>query len=227
MPNVRPTKLSATVMIAEDAAPDGGMRACGITDLDRLQLSLIARVAERPRDPDVRSALSELIGAENLVSGDGDESASGCSADITVDFGQIGNSFTFCKRGWWGPEARNRWSMGGQSEMLIKDLDKSRDHHVTINVVPFLAAPALVRQRITLRINKIVVAHFSVSRVSELELFVPAEVLKLNPVTFFSFSCPDHASPAHLKLNGDTRDIAFLFSRMVVRSIGSSFATET
>jgi hypothetical protein len=107
--------------------------------------------------------------------------------------------------------------MGGQSEMLIKDLDRNRDYHVTINVVPFLAAPALVRQRIILRINKIVVAHFSVSRVSELELFVPAEVLRLNPVTFFSLSCPDHASPAQLKLNGDSRDIAFLFSRMIIR----------
>jgi hypothetical protein len=100
--------------------------------------------------------------------------------------------------------------------MLVKNLDDTQDCRIVVDLVPFLAAPAVVRQRMVLQINHVVVGYFSVGRISQIECFVPAEILQLKPITSLLFSCPDHASPAQLNINGDGRDMAFSFSRLVI-----------
>ncbi len=78
--------------------------------------------------------------------------------ELTIDFGETGNSRDFVLDGWGTPEPGHSWTLGHFSRLRLPIACPGEPHVLVLDVVPFTHPPQLPAQRVTIGIDTTLLA---------------------------------------------------------------------
>ncbi len=133
--------------------------------------------------------------------------ASDC--DLTINFASGGNSLAYLGGGWARSETGFTWGIGAESHLVLPRLESAEDAILTLDVVPFVHAPGLPSQRLTVSVNDTVVGSAALSRPTLLGYRVPASLARRSERVLVTLRHPDAARPKDVNGAGDDRPLAF------------------
>ena len=173
-------------LAAEPAHPDLRAIAAGL-------LSGLAAKATPPAAPDAAIADFVVKGA------------------FAIDFTAAGNSAAHRVSGWSGQEGERVWSVGESSVLALPPLDPATDWNLEIHASPLIHPPALLAQRLTVRLDAAVLLEESLTDTAILRILLPKELLAARRPLRLVIEHPDYATPREIGMNMDARPLAVSF----------------
>ena len=147
----------------------------------------------------VQDGLAKAHNGDLLMATDG---------DLTINFASAGNSLAYLGGGWARSEADFTWGIGAESQLVLPRLEAADDTILTLDVVPFVHAPELPRQRLIVSVNDTVVGSTALSRPTLLGYRIPASARRAERV-LVTLRHPDAARPKEVDGTSDDRSLAF------------------
>jgi hypothetical protein len=138
---------------------------------------------------------------------------------IEIAFGQGGNDAFHLGAGWSGDEPGFRWTIGGRSEVWLNHPGSASDMILELDVSPFVVASSLPAQRFRVRLRDKLIADTALTGPCKLGFQVPASVLADAAPLRFVFDHPDARRPADFGNEGDGRQLAVCFRRLLLSPI--------
>ncbi len=138
---------------------------------------------------------------------------------IEIEFGEGGNDALHLGTGWSGDEPGFRWTIGGRSEVWLNHPGSMLDLILELDVSPFVAAPSLPEQRLRVRLHDTLIADTALTGPCKLGFRVPASALTASAPLRFIFDHPDARRPADFGNEGDLRQLAVCFRRLLLSPI--------
>jgi hypothetical protein len=139
----------------------------------------------------------------------------------TIQFGRNGNAEPFQLSGWSGPEDGFAWTIGAEAKVKLPPMTAAFGFWIEINLAPFLHAPAIPSQSLTLRLGG-AKATTQLAFVGTFAWYFPAEVANTGVLVL---EVPDHAKPSDVGVGGDTRDIAVQVRSIRILAVETSLPT--
>ena len=128
--------------------------------------------------------------------------------ELTIDFKAAGNSQSYLAGGWARAETDFTWMVGGESQILVR-LDPEADAYLLVlDVTPFLQAPDLPSQRLTVSANDSVVGASVLTRPSILAYKLPKALVDASRRTVITLQHPDATRPLEISDSRDDRTLA-------------------
>ena len=128
--------------------------------------------------------------------------------ELTIDFKAAGNSQSYLAGGWARAETDFTWMVGGESQILVR-LDPEADAYLLVlDVTPFLQAPDLPSQRLTVSANDFVVGASVLTRPSILAYKLPKALVDASRRTVITLQHPDATRPLEISDSRDDRTLA-------------------
>ena len=134
--------------------------------------------------------------------------------ELTINFGNSGNSLGYLGGGWARAEDQFTWMVGQESHILVHLGQEPQDYVLTLNATPFVHAPALRAQRIIVSVDETIIGIASVSRPAVLGWRIPAGLIRQAEKTLITLAHPDAARPCDVTASTDDRDLAFSVSEV-------------
>jgi hypothetical protein len=213
-------------VLEADAAHQAGV--VEIED-DRMMVGYLQSFARREavHEPNVASWIAVCRAAHDLWSRDKPRQTNaptqraanlGEPADARIShivFGTTGNSGPCLIDGWADPEAGYTWAIGNSSSLKLPCRADAGGLLLTLSVWPFVRAPALCAQRLTVSVNRMMIASFRLTSESRVQCPVPAAVLAGRQTIDIEFLHPDAARPTNLvRGDPDLRELAVAFRQI-------------
>ena len=129
--------------------------------------------------------------------------------DLTISFAASGNSLAYLGGGWARSEDAFTWAIGGESHLMFPRLAEADEYVLTLDVVPFVHAPELPRQRLIVSINDAVVGSSEICRPTLLGYRVNAGLFRRGERMVVTLQHPDAARPNEFSDIADDRPLAF------------------
>ena len=129
--------------------------------------------------------------------------------DLTISFAASGNSLAFLGGGWARSEDAFTWGIGVESHILFPRLEAAVEYVLTLDVNPFIHAPALPSQRLIVSVDDTVVGSAELSRPTLLGYRIPSNLVGQADRMVVTLQHPDAARPKDVSSVEDERDLAF------------------
>jgi hypothetical protein len=123
-----------------------------------------------------------------------------------VRFGRDGNSEPHQKHGWaHAAKSGNITYVIGNEASLVFDVDRpGSDVVLKVKLHPYLAGGKLEKQRIIVKVNRLVEGEWTVKNTDAYKLTIPGEHIR-TPRLDITFELPDSKSPLELGIGKDNR----------------------
>ena len=185
---------------------------------DRLIVGHVSRLALRENVPDldVASWLAVLRQAYAIHTGQGAASVSDSSESrIVLTFGKGGNASDHTGYGWSAPENGFTWTVGDRSLLTLETPPPAAaGYWMEMDVVPFVAPPAVMAQVLRVTINGHAVHTFDPLTRGPVGFGVPGHVVQGSDKLEIVLEHPHAASPRAVAGENDDRRLAVSFSRL-------------
>jgi hypothetical protein len=135
-------------------------------------------------------------------------------ARIDILFGRSGNAAACLGAGWSGPEDGYNWSIEDRSVMTIAKPPAAQRYCLEMEVVPFIAPPAVIGQRMDVTVNGETVHRFDPLPRGTIECRIPGHLLDTNDRIEIVLEHPDAATPRDAAGQDDDRRLAVSFYRV-------------
>jgi hypothetical protein len=194
---------------------------------DRLMIGYVTRLAARGNVPelDVRSWLAMLRNAHALRPG-GPElvpphavppGKRAVRQPSEIVFGRDGNASGYTHSGWSGAEDGYTWSIDDRSAIDIPSPGAADSYWLEMNVVPFIAPPALPAQVMRVEVNGELVHTFDPLARGQVGCAIPGRLVGDRDLIDIVFDHPNAASPREVAGGNDGRRLAVSFYRLSLR----------
>jgi hypothetical protein len=182
---------------------------------DRLMVGYVSRLARREYVPDldVASWLAMLRMAYRVHLG-ADRDAATAPARTEIVFGKAGNTAGCTGDGWSAPENGFTWAIGKRSVLTIPNPGPGSTFWLELDVVPFVAPPALPAQVLRVTVNGHLVHVFDPLARGVVGCTVPATAFDGRDAVEIAFDHPNAASPRAVAGEKDDRMLAVAFCRL-------------
>lgn len=180
---------------------------------DRLLVGHVTRLALRENVPDLDMAswLGVLRQAYAIHTG---HAAAPLGARIVLTFGKGGNASDHTGYGWSAPEDGFTWSIGERSLLTLEPPPLAADYWMEMDVVPFVAPPAVTAQVLRVVINGHAVHTFDPLARGSVGCVVPGHVVQGADKLEIVLEHPHAASPRAVAGENDDRHLAVSFSSL-------------
>jgi hypothetical protein len=135
-------------------------------------------------------------------------------ADIV--FGQAGNAAACVGDGWSGHEDGYTWSIEDRSVLTLGLLAPADRYRLQMDVVPFIAPPAVTAQTMSVTVNGALVHRFDPLPRGEVECAVPGRLLTGRDTIAIILDHPAAISPRAAAGENDDRRLAVAFYRLTL-----------
>jgi hypothetical protein len=132
---------------------------------------------------------------------------------IDTVFGRDGNAAACLGYGWSGPEDGYTWSIEDRSVLTIGKPDAAERYRLEMEVVPFVAPPAVAAQTMSVTVNGELVHTFDPLPRGTVECSVPGRLLCGRDTIEIILGHPAAISPRVAAGENDDRRLAVAFSR--------------
>jgi hypothetical protein len=194
---------------------------------DRLMIGYVTRLAARGSVPelDVRSWLAMLRNAH--AARPGRPAIAPAPAEprgkravrqpSEIVFGRDGNASGYTHGGWSAPENGYTWSIDDRSTIDVPVPGEADSYRLDMNVVPFVAPPALPAQVMRVEVNGELVHTFDPLPRGEVGCAIPGRIVGGRSLIEIVFDHPHAASPLEVAGGNDARRLAVSFYRLSLR----------
>jgi hypothetical protein len=210
----------ATLLWVQKARPGHPPGSAAIVD-DTLMIGYVSRLARRDNAPDfdLPSWLTMLRNAHALRPALPPEPAAiPASAPpprrVDTKFGKEGNATACLGSGWSGPEDGFTWSIDDQSVLTVDTPGPAQSYRLEMDVVPFVAPPALTAQTLGVTINGALVHTFDPLPRGEVGCTIPGHLLQDRDTVEIVMHHPAAISPRAAAGQDDDRRLAVAFYRV-------------
>ncbi len=209
------------VVEADGGQPPGSVRKIS----DRLMIGRVERLApsDSVHQPHLPSWLALCRQAYALWTSDkalrAEESTQCSGADakprlINIDFGVGGTARQYQVRGWSEPEPDYTWTTGTETLLKLPRIS-ALDLMLGLQVFPYVNPMHISAQQLTVIVNGVDIAAFTVKNASYLQCPISRATLERQEFIDVTFHHPDAVRPsAHPFYNSDSRELAFAFQRI-------------
>ncbi len=216
----------ATLLWVQQARPGHPPGTVVVAD-DRLMIGYVTRLAARGNVPDldVRSWLAMLRNAHAVRPGrpaiapapavPPGQRAVRQSSEIV--FGQDGNASGYTHIGWSAPENGYTWSIDDRSAIEVPSPGAADSYWLDMNVVPYVAPPALPAQIMRVEVSGELVHTFDPLPRGEVGCTIPGRLVGDRTMIEIVFAHPTAASPLEVAGGNDGRRLAVAFNRLSLR----------
>jgi hypothetical protein len=179
---------------------------------DRLMVGYVTRLARREYVPDVDEAswLAMLRAAYTLHTGAGRDAAA-AAARTEIVFGKGGNTGGCTGDGWSTPEDGFTWTIGTRSVLTLPNPGPASAFWLELDVVPFVAPPALPEQVLRVTVNGQLVHAFDPLARGIVGCVVPGTAFDGRDTVEIVFDHPNAAAPRLVAGENDDRKLAIAF----------------
>lgn len=210
----------ATLLWVQAARPGRPPGTVTVVD-DTLMVGYVTRLARRDNAPDfdLPSWLTMLRNAYAIRPARPAmplQSAASPSAPKRIDivFGKEGNAAACLGYGWSGPENGFTWSIDERSVLTMAKPAASNSYRLEMEVVPFIAPPALAAQPLGVAVNGELVHAFDPLPRGKVECAVPSRLLFGRDAVEIVLDHPAATSPRAANGQNDERRLAVAFYRV-------------
>jgi len=133
---------------------------------------------------------------------------------IDLRFGRDGNAGNHIGEGWSAPEDGFMWSVDDRSHLLIDAPPAASDYWLEMDVVPFVAPPAVTHQTLAVTINGTHVHLFDAVERGVVGCAVPGHLIRGRTNLEIVLEHPHAASPSRVAGEQDDRRLAIAFRRL-------------
>jgi hypothetical protein len=133
---------------------------------------------------------------------------------VDTVFGRQGNAAACVGPGWSGPEDGYTWSIDDRSVLSIAAPGKAGGYRLEMEVVPFIAPPALTAQTMAVTVNGELVHTFDPLPRGKIECAIPGHLLDGSETIEIVLDHPAAVSPRVAAGQNDDRRLAVAFYRV-------------
>ncbi len=133
---------------------------------------------------------------------------------IDLVFGRDGNAGNHAGFGWSAPEDGFMWSIDDRSHLVFDAPAGASDYWLEMDVVPFVAPPAVPQQTLAVTINGTQVHRFVPLERGVVGCTVPGHLIRGQPKVDILLEHPHAASPSQVSGEQDDRRLAIAFLRL-------------
>jgi hypothetical protein len=170
------------------------------TDFDLRSWLTVLRNAHRVRPG--RTPVTQVPAARRL---------SMPSARTDTIFGKDGNAAAVTGAGWSAPETGFTWSIDDNSELTITKPGDAETYRLEMDVVPFVAPPAVMAQRLDVTVNGELIQTFDPLPRGRVACLVPGRLLERSDTVEIKLNHPAAARPSAVAGQNDDRRLAVAF----------------
>ncbi|WP_158922447.1 hypothetical protein [Acidisphaera sp. S103] len=185
---------------------------------DTLMIGYVTRLARRDNAPDfdLPSWLTMLREAHAIRSTVPAEATTAASPPRRIDtvFGHEGNAAACQGDGWSGPENGFTWSIDQRSVLTMAKPAAAHSYRLEMEVVPFVASPALAAQPLGVTVNGQLIHTFDPLPRGKVDCAVPAHLLHGRDRVEIVLDHPAATSPRAATGQNDDRRLAVAFYRI-------------
>ncbi len=187
----------AVLLWVQQARPGYPPGSVAVVD-EKLMIGYVRRLALREDVPklDLESWLAMLRKAYALQTGAASV-ARPASKRTHVVFGTEGNAAECTGYGWSSPENGFTWTTEDYSLLTIRNPGGAGDFWLEIDVVPFIAAPSLLTQYLSVTIAGELVDKFTLSERTKVGCTVPERLMREKETVEIVLGHPQAASPSY------------------------------
>ncbi|MGD0107005.1 MAG: hypothetical protein ABSC06_23645 [Rhodopila sp.] len=207
---------AATLLWVQETRPEHPPGTVVVVD-DRLMIGYVTRLAPRndAHDLDLPSWLTMLRAAHDARSAcpcEPNESA--LPRRIDAVFGRDGNAAALTGFGWSAPENGFTWSIEDRSALTIARPGVAETYVLEMDVVPFVAPPAVTGQKLGVTVNGELIHTFDPLPRGTVTCTVPGRLLDGQDTIRILLDHPASASPRSVRGQNDDRRLAAAFYRL-------------
>jgi hypothetical protein len=133
---------------------------------------------------------------------------------IDINFGKEGNAASCVGEGWSGHESGYTWSIDQRSVLTMAKLAAANSYRLEMEVVPFVAPPALTAQPLGITVNGEQVHTFDPLPRGKVECAIPKRLLQDCDTVEIVLDHPAATSPRAAAGQNDDRRLAVAFYRV-------------
>ena len=176
---------------------------------DTLMIGYVTRLARRDNAPnfDQRSWLAMLRRAYAAW-------PARTAGRTDAVFGREGNTAELVRDGWSAPENGFTWSIEDRSALVLANPGPAGTVTIEMDVVPFIALPALPAQTLRVSVNGGVVHSFDPLPRGIVACDIPGHLLEGREMVDITLDHPNAAAPADVAGQDDRRRLAVAFRRL-------------
>jgi hypothetical protein len=138
---------------------------------------------------------------------------------LAINFGKAGNGLAHLGDGWALPEPDFTWGIGAESHIVLPRLEEANEYVLTLDVVPFVHAPELPKQRLIVRVNNVVVGSSELSRPTLVGYRIRPAIIRSSDRVLVTLQHPDATRPTDFADAGDRRLLSFAIIEAKVHGI--------